>query len=115
MTEGPDQSQFIPRHDTRPWEVLGVDSLWPTEQIQNLRQHEGELSSKGSELSHGPGIEPPWVTQREPTRSIDSRPRLKAARITGSRRVCRHRLSVVGGADPAGQGDAMAHGSEGKR
>jgi hypothetical protein len=64
MMESPDQSQFIPRHHQHPWEVLATDSPWHADHIENLCHHENELRTKGSEFSHGRGIEPPWITQR---------------------------------------------------
>jgi hypothetical protein len=65
MTEGPDQSQYIPRHYSRPWDAL-VSGVTPFdgEQVENLRRNEHALETEGSEFSHGPGIEPPFVTPR---------------------------------------------------
>jgi hypothetical protein len=64
MTEGPDQTFYLPRRPRYPWEALRTDTPWSEEQIRNLYRNEGELETKGSELSHGRGIEPPFVTQR---------------------------------------------------
>jgi hypothetical protein len=61
----PDETQFIPRHYHRPWEVITEgNTAYPTEQIENLRRTEIELTAHGSELSFGRGSEPPFVTRQ---------------------------------------------------
>lgn len=64
MTEEPNQSRFISRPYRGPWESLTGVSPWSDEQIENLRHHEHELESKGSEFSYGRGTEPRWITAR---------------------------------------------------
>lgn len=59
----PDQSIYVPRHVQRPWEALG-EIPYSTEAAENLRLHEDELQTKGSEFSHGPHREPAWISTR---------------------------------------------------
>jgi hypothetical protein len=55
----------VPRHYHRPWEAITEgNTVYPTEQVENLRRTESELEAHGSEFSHGVGSELPFITRQ---------------------------------------------------